>query len=190
MTPPVLTVIAGPNGAGKSTIYKIVQPMGQFVNADDIEALLPPTLSKADREKTAARKALETVKGLLSTTQSFVVETTLAGKWPLKLMEDAKAAGYRVELIYICLDSPQLSIERVAFRVRNGGHDIPTEAILRRYPRSLANLRPASQLADEFAVIDNSDRKPRWVMKYANGSAGDTDLITPLDQQIYAALFR
>lgn len=190
MTPPILTVIAGPNGAGKSTIYKIVQPVGRFVNADDIEASLPPELPKATRESAAARAALDAIRGLIASKQSLVVETTLSGKWPLKLMTDARAAGYRVELVYICLDSPQRSIERVAFRVRDGGHDIPTEAILRRYPRSLANLRPASRLADEFAVIDNSARTPRWTMKFKDGNVVDSDIQTTLDEQVFLSLIR
>jgi len=130
MNQPVLTVIAGPNGAGKSTIYRLAKPDGRFINADEIEASMPPEMPKPDRERMAGRVALKAVRDMLAIRQSFVVETTLAGKWPLKLMVDAKTAGYRVELVYVCLDSPQRSIERVAFRVKGGGHDIPTEAIL------------------------------------------------------------
>jgi len=165
MTPPILTVIAGPNGAGKSTIYKIALPEGRFINADDIEASLPHDMPKADREKAAARAALDAIKDCMAQKESFVVETTLAGQWPLRLMRDAHAAGYRVELVYIMLENAQQSVERVAFRVKTGGHDIPTEAILRRYPRSLANARLAVRLADEVAIIDNSGKAPQFLGK-------------------------
>ena len=190
MNQSVLTVIAGPNGAGKSTIYRRAKPEGHFINADEIEASLPSEMSKPDRERAAGRVALEAVRHMLSTGQSFVVETTLAGRWPLKLMADASTAGYRVELVYVCLDSPQRSIERVAFRVRGGGHDIPTDAILRRYPRSLANLKSAARLADEYAIIDNSARKPRFIFKFSDGSFRDINIVTALDEQIYLSLVR
>ncbi|ANL11973.1 MULTISPECIES: zeta toxin family protein [unclassified Rhizobium] len=190
MIGPILTVIAGPNGAGKSTIYKIVEPLGRFINADDIESALPAHLSKADREKAAARAALDAIRDLLSNKRSLVVETTLSGNWPIRLMREAKALGYRVELVFIVLDSPQRSIERVAFRVRDGGHDIPVDVLLRRYPRSLANLPAAAELADETAIIDNSAKKPRWVMKFEGGKLVDLDIRTPLDETLLTTLHR
>ncbi|MDE8762625.1 zeta toxin family protein [Rhizobium sp. CBK13] len=148
MITPCLTVLAGPNGAGKSTIYEVVKPLGRFINADLIESGLSPRLSKGDREKQAARTALEAVRLQLSRKRDFVIETTLAGNWPIRVMQEAKDAGYRIDFVFVCLDSAERSLDRVEFRVRQGGHDIPHDVILRRFPRSLANLPRAVKLAD------------------------------------------
>lgn len=188
MTTPCLTVFAGPNGAGKSTIYEIVKPLGRFINADEIEAALPSHLAKADREKAAARSALEAVRLELDSKRDFVIETTLAGNWPIRLMQEAKAAGYHIDFVFICLDSPYRSAARVEWRVGMGGHDIPLDTILRRYPRSLANLPRAVKLADEAAIIDNSAKVPRWVFRIEAGKVTYHDIQTDLDRQLWASL--
>jgi predicted ABC-type ATPase len=40
----------------------------------------------------------------------------------------------------IWLPTPELAIQRVAKRVREGGHNIPETVVRRRYARGLANL--------------------------------------------------
>lgn len=48
--------------------------------------------------------------------------------------------GYKISLIYFWLNSPELAINRVAQRVKNGGHNIPREVIIRRYAAGINNL--------------------------------------------------
>jgi len=71
------------------------------------------------------------------------------------------AAGYRVEIVYLKIDSPQLALKRITARVKRGGHDVPREDVLRRFARSWANFdgvyRP---LADLWEVYDNSSIDP------------------------------
>ena len=43
-------------------------------------------------------------------------------------------------MFYLALPNLELSIRRVAERVAHGGHDIPIEALNRRFSRSLSNL--------------------------------------------------
>ena len=75
-----------------------------------------------------------------------------------------KAAGYRVEIVYLRVTSPQLSIRRIAARVRQGGHDVPTRDVLRRFDRSWMNFETIYlPLADAWAVYDNSGAEPRLV---------------------------
>ncbi|TAT69983.1 zeta toxin family protein [Rhizobium ruizarguesonis] len=188
MINPCLTILAGPNGAGKSTIYEIVRPLGRFINADQIESGLSRKLTKGDRERAAARTALEAVRLQLSRLRDFTIETTLAGNWPIRLMQEAKSLGYRIDFVFVCLDSAERSLERVEFRVRQGGHDIPHDVILRRFPRSLANLPRAVKLADEAAIIDNSSKVPRWVFKIEAGKVTYHDIQTDLDRQLWASL--
>lgn len=188
MITPILTVLAGPNGAGKSTIYEIVKPSGRFINADKIESALPPSIAKADREKMAARSAIKAVRLQLTRKWDFTVETTLAGSWPIRMMQDAKDLGYHIDFVFVCLDSVERSLERVEFRVRQGGHDIPPDVIERRFPRSLANLPKAVKLADEAGVIDNSARVPRWIFKIVAGNVTFSNVQTDFDRQLWRLL--
>jgi predicted ABC-type ATPase len=77
------------------------------------------------------------------------------------LIEQARQNGYKVTLVFVGLDDPGLSALRVAGRVLEGGHDVPFDAIARRYPASLANLTRVLNLVDRFYLFDNSDRRRR-----------------------------
>lgn len=67
-----------------------------------------------------------------------------------------KAEGYETCLVYVGTDNLAINMERVKTRVLKGGHDVPLEDQVRRYPRSYKNLPRAFALADEGAVLDNS----------------------------------
>jgi predicted ABC-type ATPase len=59
----------------------------------------------------------------------------------------------------VWLRSVELAIERVAERVRRGGHDIPGLDLRRRYQRGINNLFELYiPLADTWAVYDNSEQ--------------------------------
>ena len=56
------------------------------------------------------------------------------------------------------LPSPQAALDRVARRIREGGHAIPADVVIRRYRAGLTNMRHLYlPLADVAAVYDNSD---------------------------------
>lgn len=167
MKAPKLIVIAGPNGAGKSTLARrYVKGRLPFVNADDIaEHLRGTTTDGADRQIRAARNALEARRAHIAARRSFVVETTLSGRGPLSLIRDAKLAGYRVWLAFVGLRDSTLSVLRVRQRVLIGGHDVPVDAVLRRYGRSLSSLPEALAMADRAWVFDNSNKRRLIIMK-------------------------
>ena len=73
--------------------------------------------------------------------RSFLLETTLSGNREVRLIERLRAAGYCIDVYFVCLSSAEVNIQRVRLRVLKGGHDVPVEDIVRRYERSLANLR-------------------------------------------------
>lgn len=73
------------------------------------------------------------------------------------MIEHAKQAGYQIVLYVVALDNPETLVERVSQRVREGGHDVPTDKILSRYPRTLANLAKALPLADAVFLYDSQD---------------------------------
>ena len=75
-----------------------------------------------------------------------------------------KAEGWRLTLIYLWLPSPQAALDRVARRIRNGGHGIPHDVVVRRYWAGLANMRHLYlPLVDVAAIYDNSDEGRKLV---------------------------
>ena len=119
----------------------------------------------------AGRSVLEMAEGYLNSRSSFLIETTLSGNTYLRMMARAKELGYLVVLLYVGTSDVSINIQRVKIRVLKGGHDVPVEDQLRRYPRSFANLRKALELADEAIVFDNSTLKghTKVAVKDANG---------------------
>ena len=83
---------------------------------------------------------LQRINELLRNQQNFSIETTLATRTYTRLVHRAQEQGYKVNLIYFWLSSPDLAIQRVAQRVRNGGHDIPKEVVIRRYQAGINNF--------------------------------------------------
>lgn len=148
---PTFTIIAGVNGSGKTTFaldyFKITQTI--FINADLIATGLSPNNPDIS-QFLAGKLMLKEIKKCIKKKQSFAIETTLASKNYLKIINDLKKDNWQVNMIYLYLPSVDLSIERVAERVKNGGHNIKLADIKRRYSRSLKNL-----MNDYFDVIDN-----------------------------------
>jgi predicted ABC-type ATPase len=164
---PTCYVIAGPNGAGKTTFAMRYLPrvahVAEFVNADAIARGLSP-LNEEAAQAQAARIYLDRVRALLRCRKTFAFETTLSGLGYAILLREMRKDGYRIELNYLWIPSARFSAQRVASRVANGGHDIPADAIARRYGKSLRNLiRLYLPLADYAAVWDNSGTVPRRV---------------------------
>ena len=58
---------------------------------------------------------------------------------------------------YIGLDGPDQSLERVAMRVSQGGHDVPDDKLTSRFSRTLTNLQAAITRLPHVLVYDNSD---------------------------------
>ncbi len=140
---PTLYIIAGCNGAGKTTASYSVLPelLGcrEFVNADEIAKGLSP-FNPDSVAIEAGKLMLKRISKLLDERKIFAIETTLAARSYAKLVEQAKSIGYQVILLFFWLSSPEMAIERVAERVREGGHNIPTETIVRRYWLGLQNF--------------------------------------------------
>lgn len=162
---PLCFIIAGSNGAGKTTFARnfLLKELGivHFVNADLIAAGLSPLDSSLAQLK-AGRLFLEEIKRLAHAKTNFAFETTLSGHSYLPLLKRWKVEGYRIEVIYLRLSSPSLSLERIAERVKQGGHDIPRATVLRRFERGWKNfLNLYRPLADAWAIYENSESTPQ-----------------------------
>lgn len=156
-----LYIIAGCNGAGKTTASMTILPKSllvkEFVNADEIAKGLSPFNPEGVAIE-AGRLMLERIKYLLDKGESFSIETTLATRSYINLVRDAHKRGYLVNVIYFWLNTPELAVDRVAERVRKGGHNIPRDVILRRYSKGLYNLFNLFMgEVDLWTIYDNSD---------------------------------
>ncbi len=173
MTTPQLWVIAGPNGAGKSTLVSDrLQGRLPFVNPDDIARRISPTdFDNTQNILLAGRLAIEDRRQHLAARRSFAIETTLTGRSALELIHQAKARGYKVNLVFVGLDDLALSQARVALRVRAGGHSVPAEDLRRRFSRSVQNLQKAARQVDRLWVLDNSGERRRLVLSSVQNQA-------------------
>jgi predicted ABC-type ATPase len=161
-----LWVVAGPNGAGKSTLTRrYLEDRLQIVNPDVIARELNPTdPTRARVRLQAGREAIRRQEALLSQGTDFSIETTLSGNRELELLQRAKEAGYKVTLVYVGVNSTDVLVGRITQRVREGGHDVPTNDIDRRYTRSMVNLARALEYSDRAFILDNSSQRYRLLL--------------------------
>ncbi len=162
-------IISGCNGAGKTTAAGTLLPMSykciEFVNADEIARGISPFNPTAVAIE-AGKIMLNRIRELLSDNLSFAIETTLAAKSYVNLIEEAQVHGYKVTLVYFWLKSTQLACRRVAKRVSLGGHDIPRQDIIRRYYRGIDNFFNLYKgIVDSWMLVDNSV-SPRELIAY------------------------
>jgi len=161
---PRCIVIAGPNGAGKTTFAREYLPhvarVMHFINADLIAGGLSP-LKPELAAIAAARAVLREIDRLASERANFAFETTLSGLTYLRRMASWKQDGYRIEIVYLRLDSVGLALRRIAARVRQGGHDVPRRDVIRRFKRGWANFENRYRpMSESWAVYDNSGASP------------------------------
>ena len=169
MQHPNLYIIAGPNGAGKTTASYTLLPemLGcvNFVNADEIARGLSP-FSPDTVDVQAARIMLYRIDELLSQKADFGIETTLATRSYVQLVKRAQVLGYKVHLLFFCLETPEQAIQRVAQRVSNGGHDIPEDVIRRRFKRGIDNLvHLYLPICDSVTIWDNTKGEAQLIAK-------------------------
>ena len=172
MQHPNLYIIARPNGAGKTTASFNLLPdvlhCPNFVNADEIARGLSPFAPELVAFQ-AGRIMLQRIEELLPQKVDFAIETTLATRSYVQLVHRAQALGYKVHLIFFFLENEEQAIQRVAQRVRNGGHNIPEEDIRRRFKRGIYNLiNLYMPICDSVLVYNNVQTPARLVARKQN----------------------
>lgn len=161
-----LYIIAGCNGAGKTTASFTILPeilnCKEFVNADEIaKGLSPFQPEKVSFE--AGRIMIRRINELLEINENFAFETTLATKSYKSKIIVAQKKNYTVTLLFFWLQNVDLAIERVKTRVMEGGHNIETEVIKRRYINGIKiSLIFIFRLLDVL-IYDNSGGKPELI---------------------------
>ncbi|WP_208245886.1 zeta toxin family protein (plasmid) [Rhizobium sp. T1470] len=92
-------LLAGPNGSGKSSAFAKLDLEGVWINADEIAKAIPSGHDGRSTDMQAGRAALLKIAKMIETRQSFIFETTLSSLQSIRLMQEAKAAGFTVGLL-------------------------------------------------------------------------------------------
>ena len=173
---PRLWIVAGPNGSGKTSIYDnadiedfgrsvwIINPDALAKRIADVEGLEPVP---ANLE--AVRRIEQWLYASIEAHQTVGVETVLSTPKYRSLVLAAKQRRFTIRLIYVVLNSPELNIERVRLRVAKGGHNVPTDKIIERRGRSLAQLPWFLAQADDGWLFDNSGERPQLIGTKSKG---------------------
>jgi len=162
---PTIHLIAGCNGSGKTTFALDYLPNEvkclRFLNPDEIARGLSPLDPAAGAFK-AARLLLREVRDSVRRRETFGLESTLSGRAYLRLLRQARRAGFRIQIHYLWLPTVALALRRIRQRVRKGGHDVPEADVRRRFARSLRHfVTDYVPLAHRWAVWDNQTSPPR-----------------------------
>ena len=180
-----VVIIAGPNGAGKSTfapdLLREHYSNIPFLNADSIAEGLS---LDSNVEIKAGRIMLTRMQEFARSQESFAFETTLSARTYLRFLKANQANGYSVQLAFLWLPDVELSIQRVAERVRIGGHNIPVDTIRRRFDRGLKNfLNLYKPIADGWRFYDASMVVPRII-----ASGGKLEETTINDEELWQTI--
>jgi predicted ABC-type ATPase len=185
---PTCFIIAGPNGAGKTTFALSYLPQiagcRNFVNADLIAYGLSP-FDSLSAQYEAGRLFLREVYANIDKRVDFAFETTLAGRSQISLLKALRQDGWRIVLFFLWIPDAAFSKSRVRERVKHGGHDIPDDAIYRRYPRIMHNLvKIYIPLCHKVVCYDTSALEPVRVFER------DGSVQKVLKKEIYENILR
>lgn len=167
-----IIIIAGPNGAGKTTFareYLLKEAhCPDFVNVDLIAAGLSPF--DPDRVVIqAGRIMLSEIQRRVRKRERFAFEITLSGHSYARMMPEWRNLGYRVRLIFLGLPNPEMAISRVATRVAQGGHNVSSLVIRRRFEAGLRNFQDVyMHLVGNWEWYDNSGNAPELISAGSN----------------------
>lgn len=167
-----IVIIAGPNWAGKTTFAREFLPNEAgcpiFVNADLIAAGIAPFQPEAVAFR-AGRLMLQELAHHTALGSSFAFETTLSGRTYAPMIDNWRANGYTVKLIFLSLMSADEAVARVANRVRQGGHNIPVDTIRRRFDAGLLHFYGTYRhRVDFWQLFDNSGDSPQLLEEGSN----------------------
>jgi predicted ABC-type ATPase len=187
-------MIAGPNGSGKTTLTDYLRSsgvdFGNYINADEIARTLA---GGYDRRVRRAQSIADEERGYcVSNRLSFSFETVMSHPSKIEVLQNAKAKGFEVSLYFVCTESVDLNVARVAQRVELGGHAVPEEKIRERYERALALLPAAAEVANHVVLFDNSfgraPGQPAVLRPFCQQANGKLTLQPPIPRWAQSAL--
>jgi predicted ABC-type ATPase len=194
---PRLVIVAGANGVGKSTLAK--EPKAKkllgaepAINPDDLTKQVRSdySLSQTAADLLAVNLTELEAWRAIAENRSVALETVLSTRKYFRLVTAAHARGYRVSLLYVALPSVEMSLARVAVRVRQGGHHVPENRIRDRWPKSLDNFVLLLAEADDVVLLSNAGHVPETVGERQSGGVFhllDPDALPEVTARLRAA---
>ena len=176
-----IVIIAGGNGVGKTTFARafLQEYDYEFLNADEIAKSLSaenPSGKKISAGKLFFRKLNEAV----ANNKSLLIESTLSGRYLQKSFETWRKQDYQIRIIFLFADAPEILIERIAERVKKGGHFVSDEDVRRRFVRGKQNFwKVYKNLVDEWFLYYN------MADNFQLAATGEKDKIVVIDETLF-----
>jgi len=185
MEKPKLLIVAGPNGSGKTSVtgrilkHEWIEGC-EYINPDNIARDVYGDWNSPDTVMKAAHHAADMREKCIDSERSLIFETVLSAPDKISFIQRAKQKGYFIRLFFIGTDNPQINAARIAYRVMNGGHDVPIQKIISRYYKSIANCSLLVPVVDRLYVYDNSVDNIFPQLLFRTGSGKLTKQYAPL----------
>lgn len=160
-----LFIFAGPNGSGKSTI---INAFIKNLGLTDFEYICPDIYARKlffetqdeDSYKKAFKFAEYKRNRAVAENKNIIIETVNSTTDKFAFYRECKSRGYRITVVFVCTQSYEINISRVAKRKSQGGHDVPIDKIISRFNKSLDNMLALCLFADVLYLFDNSAERP------------------------------
>jgi len=174
-------VIAGGNGVGKTTFARafLQEYNYEFLNADEIAKSLSAE-NPSGKKISAGKLFFKKLNEAIAQNKSLLIESTLSGRYLQKFIGSVRNQNYQVTIIFLFAESPEILIERIAERVKKGGHFVPDEDVRRRLVRGKQNFwNVYKNLADSWSLFYNTNDSFKKI------AAGEEDKIITIDESLF-----
>ncbi len=165
---PDLIIIAGCNGAGKSTFSPSFLPEN-LTSFDYDKTYIENYDSLPDSElrDTFARdqttKDFEiAIKNAIESNSNFCYETNF-DTHPIYWAEKFKEKGYRLNLIFFCLENREIAEHRIQVRTEFKGHFVDNKTIDTKWKAGYKNVNLHYKIFDNILFVDNSKQNEIYI---------------------------
>ena len=155
-----ILIVAGGNGVGKTTFARafLQEYDYEFLNADEIAKSLSAE-NPSEKKISAGKLFFQKLNEAVEQNKSLLIESTLSGRYLQKFIERLQKQDYQITIIFLFVESTEILIERIAERVKKGGHFVPDEDVKRRFMRGKQNFwKTYRNFATRWSLVYNSDR--------------------------------
>ena len=152
---PSIVIVGGVHGAGKST-YCL-----DFLKTHDWHYITQHAIRNQSLEMLSERQlhkqTLFNIQQCLQQQTPFIVEHTMAGRYISKLIATARQQHYHLHLVYLNVLTVECAKQRIASRVKQGGHNITNNQLTTKLNESRSQFwHQYAPLADAWSLFDNT----------------------------------